>query len=733
MKNTQNSLFDFIQNEQENKKATNTTIPIEAKEDNLAPSSENAELSTKSSDLVKEKIELSKEAIEKYKYNVAELAKHNHLYHTLDNPEISDEEYDLLFKEVKNFEEQHPSVIISSSSTTKVGGEVLDSLEKKAHNQRMYGLDNVFDIEEFQAFVQRIKNAEPKANISFFADVKLDGIACELVYEKGKLVTALTRGDGIIGEDITEAAKRIANIPQELTSRPVPDLLEVRGEVLFCKEDFEKMNERLYKNNLPVFKNARNAAAGTLRQLDMSKIENRPLRFLAYSTTYNNIHENISWKTQSQSMNNLRILGFHTPSVSKICNTAEEAYEFYKKIDSDRDLLPYEIDGLVFKINDFDLQEALGHTARAPRFAFAWKFASRKMYTKLLGINIQIGRTGVLTPVAELAPVHIGGVTVSSATLHNEDEIRKLDLYINDTVLVERAGDVIPKIVAVDKSKRDDTAIPYIFPHTCPYCNSDAFREEGDAAWYCLNLSCPQIRLRSIQHFVGKSGLDMDGIGPKWIEKLIEKDDVRTFADLFRLSRERLLSYEGVKAKSADNFLNSLEEVKTKASLPKFITALGIRHIGEQTAITLAKHFKNIDNLIKIASTNPEQLQNLQDIGQEASSTLHAFFSNEENIALIKELQELGINPIHDEFASANLKSDSLAQKKILFTGTLSRPRSYYEKLVLEHGGENAQSVSKNLDILVVGENAGSKLDKAQKLGKEILDEEKFLTLIGEK
>ncbi len=662
----------------------------------------------------------------RYKWLLQLIAKHNHLYHTLDAPEISDEEYDSLYKELFELEEKFPQLIDKNSPTKKVGSTLLSSLAQKEHSSRMYGLDNVFDKEEYLAFMQKMKNIENKGNFELFADLKLDGLACELVYEKGKLVLALTRGDGIIGEDITHAAKLIQNIPQELTSIDIPDLLEVRGEVLFFKEDFKKLNAQQEAMGLAPFKNARNAAAGTLRQLDLKKIASRPLRFMAYATTLKGYK---NWESQADTMSNLRVLGFHSSSMFEKIQSAEEAFNFYQKIEVQREELPFEIDGIVFKINDLELQEALGYTARAPRFAFAWKFAAQKAYTKLKAIHIQIGRTGVLTPVAELEPVLLGGVVVSSASLHNEDEIKKLDVRINDTVLVQRAGDVIPKIIEVDASKRDENSKPYDFPHTCPICLSQAFREEGDSAWYCLNLSCPQIRIRAIQHFVSKAGLDIDGVGPKWIERLISSNAIKTVADLFKLTEKELMQFENVKEKSALNFIDSLEEAKKKASLHKFIAALGIRHIGEQTALSLAQKYKNIDAIIDVSRNRPSELLLIQDIGEQVCQSLNAFFLNDENCQIIKELQSFGINPIQEETKS---ESNLLEGKKILFTGTLSRPRSFYENLVEKHGGQKANSVSKNLDILVVGDNAGSKLEKAEKLGITLYTEEEFLTHINE-
>ncbi len=659
----------------------------------------------------------------RYSWLIQELARHNFLYHTNDAPEISDEEYDALYKELISFEEKYPAFVDKNSPSKKVGNTVLPNLTQKAHNSRMYGLDNVFSVEDFTAFVQKIKNLEPKAETTFFGDLKLDGIACELVYEHGVLTLALTRGDGIIGEDITQAVKLIKNIPQKLSAIEVPPLLEVRGEILFFKEDFANLNEKQEAQGQNIFKNARNAAAGTLRQLDLSKIASRPLRFLAYSSTYT------GWKTHAETMNCLRRLGFHSSSRFEVCHTITEAESFYKEVEALRDSLPYEIDGLVFKINDLELQNSLGHTARAPRFAFAWKFTAQKAYTKLKGISIQIGRTGVLTPVADLEPVFLGGVTVSSASLHNEDEIKKLDVRIGDTVLVQRAGDVIPKILEVDFSKRDENSVPYEFPHVCPACNTEAFREDGDSAWYCLNLSCPQMRIRALQHFVGKSGMDMGGVGPKWIERLVEKNYVATFADLFKMTYEELLKFDNVKEKSAMNFIESINEVKESASLQSFISALGIRHVGEQTALTLAKQYQDIDTVLDVARNTPSKLLDLQDIGDEVSSSLHAFFMNEDNKNLIEELKELGINP---KYTQSETKSALLEAKKVLFTGTLSQPRSVYEKLVEEHGGQNASSVSKNLDILVVGENAGSKLEKAQKLNLKIMNENEFLDMINE-
>lgn len=657
----------------------------------------------------------------RYKWILQELERHNYLYHTLDKAEISDTDYDLLYKELLDFERKYPHAKDKKSPSNKVGASLLPELEKKAHNSRMYGLDNVFDHEEYKAFVQKIKNKESLTHVEFFADLKLDGLACELVYEKGKLVLALTRGDGLIGEDITHAARLIKNIPQELTTIDVPERLEVRGEVLFSKEDFKKLNLQQEAQNLPPFKNARNAAAGTLRQLDLNKIASRPLRFLAYSSTYT------AWETHAKTMSKLRVLDFHSSSVYRICTSAQDALAFYNEVEQARENLPYEIDGLVFKVNDLELQFALGYTARAPRFAFAWKFKAQKAYTKLKAIHIQVGRTGALTPVAELEPVAVGGVVVSSASLHNEDEITKLDVRIGDTVQIQRAGDVIPKIIEVDKTKRPISAEVFRFPHTCPVCDSPAFREEGDAIWYCLNLSCPQMRLRAIQHFVGKSGLDIDGIGPKWIEKLLETSAIKNFADLFKLTKNQLLQFERVKEKSATNALDSLEKAKEKASLQSLICALGIRHVGEQTALSLAKHYQTLDSLIEVAQTRRSDLLNIQDIGEEVSLSLHAFFTNEENKILIKELQEVGLNP---KYTSITTEGSLLANKKILFTGTLSKPRSYFENLVLQNGGQNVQSVSKNLNILVVGENAGSKLEKAQKLGIEIQNEDEFLKSI---
>ncbi len=657
----------------------------------------------------------------RYSWLLQELARHNFLYHTKDTPEITDEEYDSLYKELLTFEEKFPHKIHTSSPSKKVGNTLLSSLQQKEHTNRMYGLDNVFNMQEFEAFVQRIKNLEPNADTEFFADLKLDGIACELVYEEGKLVLALTRGDGIVGEDITHAAKLIKNIPQKLDSANIPHTLEVRGEVLFFKEDFANLNAYQESIGQKTFKNARNAAAGTLRQLDLSKIASRPLRFLTYSSTYS------GWETHASTMEHLRNLGFDSSPLYTLCKTVNDAHSFYEEVEEKRESLPFEIDGLVYKINNLELQDALGFTARAPRFAFAWKFTAQKAYTKLKNIHIQVGRTGVLTPVAELEPVSLAGVTVSSATLHNEDEIRKLDVRINDIVLIQRAGDVIPKIIDVDISKREENSKTFVFPHSCPVCHSQAFREEGDAAWYCLNLSCPQKKVRALQHFVGKSGLDIDGIGPKWIERLVEAGRVQTFADIFKLQYEDLLQFENVKDKSASNFIESVENIKQNASLQSFISALGIRHIGEQTALTLAKYFQTIDALLDCAQNNPTKLLALQDVGEEVAQSLHAFFTNQENIQLIDELKQSGLNPV---FAQREQKSALLQDKKVLFTGTLSQPRGHFEKLVEDNGGQKASSVSKNLDILVVGENPGSKLEKAQKLNIHVMNEAEFLAFI---
>lgn len=739
---------------------------------------------------------------ERAKQLAAQIEHHNYLYHTLDTPEISDGEFDALFRELQNIEVKYPELASPNSPTRRMGGRVLDSLPSQAHSTRMYGLDNVFSNEEWREFVQKMLRVLPEAPLTFWCDPKLDGLAMELVYEGGELTLALTRGDGEVGEVVTDAVRTIRNVPLQLRGKgPFPDRLEVRGEVVIYKADFASLNVEQIRNNLKPFANPRNAAAGTIRQLDVSIIAARPLRFLAYGlgvvrwpafahdaslasaaavapgttaalgtssasasgkrTGGKNtarVQEQLSllapasapistavtvqaalvqtteagaqkaarpWGWQHQAMAALQDYGFGTPPGGTLCTSLAEVEAYVAKVGQQRIDYPMEIDGVVMKQDHLEAQEVLGFTARAPRFAVAYKFPAEQARTVLQAIEIQVGRTGALTPVAVLAPVNVGGVVVSRATLHNEDEIRAKDVRVGDTVIVQRAGDVIPEVVGPVLEVRLPQAVPFVFPHQCPVCGENAHRAEGEAAWRCTNLACPAMRMQAIKHFVSKAGLDIQGIGQKWIEQLVSTGRVVSPVDLFTLRVDELLGFERMGEVLAQKFVDAFATARHRSTLPRLIAALGIRHVGEQTARVLASNFADLDAL---ASAGPESLTALPDVGPEVSASIVSFFESESNRKLMQRFKDLGLWPLRAEPSTTGVLP--LQGKKLLFTGTLSMSRSEAKRLAEQAGAEVMASVSAKLDYLVVGEEAGSKLAKAEHLGVKIVDESTFQQLL---
>lgn len=724
---------------------------------------------------------------------------HNHAYHTLDAPEVDDAAFDALFRELQELELLYPALATPNSPTRRMGGRVLESLPTQAHTLRMYGLDNVFSSEEWRDFVQKMRRALPEAPLTFWCDPKLDGLAMELVYSHGELTLALTRGDGEIGEVVTDAVRTIRNVPLRLRGvGPFPTKLEVRGEVVMFKDDFAALNEQQVKFNRKAFANPRNAAAGTIRQLDVSVVAQRPLRFLAYgvgavlwpegalvgerseaktlphrpahsvSTAKSNgafsknTHQSVApqqlfllpspkvspananggsssasqvpvaaasprpWHYHHECMAALTRYGFSTPPQGSLCASLDAVENYVTRVGSVRASYPMEIDGVVIKQDHLEAQEVLGFTARAPRFAVAYKFPAEQARTLLESIEIQVGRTGALTPVAVLCPVNVGGVVVSRATLHNEDEIQAKDVRVGDTVIVQRAGDVIPEVVGPVLEARPASAVPFVFPHVCPACGEPAHREADEAAWRCTNLACPAMRMQAIKHFVSKAGLDIQGIGQKWIEQLVSVGRVTSPADLFTLRMEELLGFERMGEVLARKFVDAFTAAKAESTLPRLIAALGIRHVGEQTARVLGQHFADLDEL---STASLDALLVLPDVGPEVAGAIHAFFASESNRQMLERFRNMGLWPQRLLLSStANLP---LQGKKLLFTGTLSMSRSEAKRLAEQAGAEVMGAVSSKLDYLIVGEEAGSKLDKAQKLGVKIVDEAAFQTMIN--
>ncbi|WP_165076866.1 MULTISPECIES: NAD-dependent DNA ligase LigA [unclassified Desulfovibrio] len=672
------------------------------------------------------------------RFLASELARHNHLYHTLDAPEISDDAYDALYNELAELERRWPGITGADSPTAKVGGKLLDGLAKERHRQRMYGLDNVFSAEEWRDFAERMRRAWDEAlngplPLDFWCDPKLDGLAVELVYENGRLVRALTRGDGETGEVVTEAVRTMASVPQALAGEGVaPALLEVRGEAVMFREDFDRLNARQEALGLKTFANPRNVAAGSLRQLDLSVTESRPLRFLAYSLGSTEWGACAPCRTQSELMARLTAWGFLTPPDGRLCAGLEQVVDYAEWVRAHRTDFPMEIDGAVAKLDLLEGQRVLGFTARAPRFAVAFKFPAIQAETKLLAIEIQVGRTGALTPVAILEPVAVGGVMVSRATLHNEDEIHARDVRVGDTVIVQRAGDVIPEVVGSVPAKRPPGTEPFHFPHKCPACGQPVHREPDEAAWRCDNLACPARRLRAITHFVSKAGLDIQGVGQKWVEQLVQAGRVQSPADLFTLNEAALLGFDRMGETLARKFLAALDTARTTASLARLICALGIRHVGEQTARMLATRFRDLDEL---AAASTDTLLELPDVGPEVAASIRYFFETPANRIVIERLRELGLWPVSAGAALAEpaaKKETPLSGKTILFTGTIFLPRGRAQALAEAAGAIPVSSVSKKLDYLVAGEKPGSKLAKAESLGITVLDGEAFRRLLAE-
>ena len=654
----------------------------------------------------------------------SELNDHNYRYYVLDDPVISDAEYDRLLRELQSLEDTHPELITDDSPTQRVGALPLEGFGNIEHRIPMQSLANAMDSDELLAFHDRlIRRLGKEQAIEYIAEPKLDGLAVELVYENGQFVNGSTRGDGTTGEDITQNLKTIRAIPLALRveTQSAPALLEVRGEVFISKDDFKKLNKQQEENDKPVFANPRNAAAGSLRQLDSGITATRPLSIFCYQA---GVVEGTTFETHSEFLAALQNWGCPVNPEIKILNGIEEAITFHSNLKSHRNSLPYEIDGSVIKVNNYALREELGVRSRSPRWAIAGKFKAQQETTVIEDIVLSVGRTGAVTPVAKLQPVKVGGVVVSNVTLHNQDEIDRKDIRVGDTVLIQRAGDVIPQVVKVIKEKRPSNTSPFKMTNTCPECDHDVYRPEDEVVARCQNLSCPAQVKRRIEHFVSKNAMDIDGVGEKLIDQLVEKNLVKSVDDLYHLTLDQLSELERMAEKSAKNTISAIDNSKS-TTFHRFVHALGIRNVGEHVAKVLEKSFTgNIEIFMK---TNAEVLEDIDEVGPIVAETIVKFWADETNVNIVNNCFKLGIS-----LESVKNETEQIFMgKTFVFTGSLeSITRKEGKEIIEARGGRAAGSVSAKTDYIVAGENAGSKLKKAEKLGIPVLTESEFMDLI---
>ena len=657
----------------------------------------------------------------------AQLEEHNHNYYVLDAPSIPDAEYDRLMRELSALEQANPEFQSPDSPSQKVGGAALDKFEQVTHQVPMLSLDNAFSEEEFAAFNRRIKERlMDNKELTFCCEPKLDGLAVSIIYRDGVLVQAATRGDGMVGENITQNVKTIRNVPLKLRGDDFPAELEVRGEVFMDSAGFAKLNSEAEKRGDKVFVNPRNAAAGSLRQLDSKVTAKRPLMFYAYSTGL--VADGQLPEDHYQQLAKLTDWGLPLCPETKLVEGQQAALDYYQDILTRRSSLAYEIDGVVIKVNDKKLQERLGFVARAPRWAIAFKFPAQEEITQLLDVEFQVGRTGAITPVARLEPVFVGGVTVSNATLHNGDEIARLGVKIGDTLIIRRAGDVIPQITQVVLERRPDDAKDIEFPATCPICDSHVERIEGEAVARCTGgLVCQAQRKQAIKHFASRKALDVDGLGDKIVDQLVDRELIKTPADLFILKQGHFESLERMGPKSAKNLVNALQDAK-QTTLAKFLYSLGIREVGEATAQNLANHFLTLE---KITQASVDALTEVSDVGEIVAKHVRGFFSEEHNMAVVNALVEQGIH--WPELTAPSADAQPLAGLTYVLTGTLSELNRNDAKARLQAlGAKVSGSVSAKTDALIAGEKAGSKLTKAQDLGIDVLTEADLIALLSE-
>ena len=650
---------------------------------------------------------------------VALLNKYSYDYYVEDNPQISDTEYDTLYKQLEKLEQEYPEFILDNSPTQRVGDRVLDEFEKVIHKVPMLSLSNTFSIEDLRDFDSRISKLSSDNSIEYICELKIDGLAISINYENGKLVSAATRGDGMVGENVTENIKTIFSIPKTLKTKKS---FEVRGEVYLPKKSFELLNKEREENNEVLFANPRNAAAGSLRQLDSKITAKRKLSAFIYSVVGD---ENIN--SQKMALTVAADLGLPVNPNFKLCKTIDEVVDYIMYWEEHKQDLPYEIDGIVIKVNSYSLQKEIGSTQKSPRWATAYKFPEEELATKLLDIELSVGRTGIITPVAVLNPINISGSTVSKASLHNKDIIDELDIHIGDMVVVKKAGEIIPKVVRVVEELRLANSEKYVMPNICPSCKSKTFTKEGDPFTRCLNLDCPEQNIRKIIHFASREALNIEGLGDKVVATLYEKRIIKHTIDLFSLDRNKLVELERMGDKSVDNLLNAIENSK-QSSLDKVIFALGILNVGKKAGKILAEYYKNLTNFSK---ATVDELLELPDIGLITAESIVDYLSNDNNLRFINELIEIGMNP---QYEIQNKNTDNIfSGKTIVLTGKLVELTRNEAKEYLERfGAKVTGSVTSKTDYVIAGEKAGSKLAKAEQLGIQVLSEDKFIDIMKE-
>src|ERR1700686_5048963 len=668
------------------------------------------------------KHEITKQEIEAL---LSKLRHHEYLYPVLDHPEISDAAYDRLMNRLKDLEAAHPQLITPDSPTVRVGATPREGFQTVQHARPMLSLDNAFSYETLADFDRRVRQGSGREKIEYIAEHKFDGLSISLQYANGGLVRGVTRGDGRTGENVPPNVRTIRSIPLRvdlaaLKKLKLPPRFEVRGEVLMTRKAFEAMNRQQEESGKKIFVNPRNAAAGSVRVLDPSITARRRLEFFAY---YLLVDGEVPFAKHSESLQALKQLRFRASEDWKLCNGIEEVFKYCDAWEPKREELPYEIDGVVIKVNSLGIQRELGYTAKAPRWAIAYKYPARQETTVVNDIRVQVGRTGTLTPVAVLEPVQVGGVTVSRSTLHNLDEIERLGVQIGDTVLIERAGEVIPHVLKVTKEAANRK--PFRMPKNCPECGSAIHRAEGEVAYRCVNAACPAKRKESLLHFASRHAMDINGLGDKIVDQLVDKSMVKDVADLYALKLDSVAELERMGEKSAQNLLDEIAASK-KNSLARLIYALGMCMVGERTAELLADHFSSLEEL---AAAKEEQLLEVGEVGPKGAAAIAEFFSEPANRQIIKKLEKAGGRPTAEKRVQ---KSQKFAGKSFVFTGGLAnRSRDEAGELVQQHGGKISGSVSKKTDYVVVGTDPGSKYDKAKDLGVPILTESEFEKLLG--